>query len=1033
MQANRDDCAILQAAFPADSPFGIDFTAYGQTVNQTNPLFGPCCGYRDPSSYVACDDATGRIVAVKLRQRDLSSIFQIPEELGNLSQLQQLILSHNNLSGEIPKGLAGADRLRMIDLSYNILDGIVPSWIGDMPNLQKLILSKNNLNGALSSNFGSSNKNLTYVDLHGNGISGSIPETFTSPSIQYLDLSNNFLEGSLPSSLGSAANLFYFNVSYNNIYGTMPPSIGNLLTLATIDASFNAITGSLPNSMGNLTNITQIFLNNNALVGQIPSSFSQLRYLSDLRLQSNQLSGQVPQGVVNLPALRNLILDNNCLSINPNPTRNNLTISISNQAQSFCPQGNGTTDDNSTDGKPASSPDTGKVWLVAAMVLITGLLIVILIVVSVSSFMKAWRRRKEASLLNLRKNRMSIIKESRISTDLRMAGLQAEHDVEIAAVRNEYFRHSMEARQVAHAKRQSRHLDDNFLTSKSATWDRAFNRPKSKVGRNWRDSIVKEEDIALSPVFNLGALASPIEPSPEPTTALSASTMPDVQVPAVLAYGVPDVDADKIVPDSLDRDLARRKSKSSSTKARATDKRLGRVLAQKRVSKSFPRVGRSPARSPLSIEEEISAGLVSGEMQQVTSLSPKDLKKLEDLDIVVEEQPRKKSADEVLDEDRHYASIQELAQKSKEMPPKKRGSARFSRFLFKRDSFLASKPRPSFSDEDLFAISTKQELARQSIREPVFEPRRVSRSLPRNRGSMKTVLSFNPYTRSLDRECLQSMIYEAGHGNIDASWLRKLRQERQSRVSRGLGEEVTGIRPVEQAVPPPVIEEDIKEVKRVGKVADYRDLEDYHDVPVMAAAPFNVQAQEHEVEALPRSSVALWRNSVVTASYMSRPSREVDEMNARGPLPRAISDDIQTIPYSDTSTSSGEDPKVLAAPSLYSQRSSRSRGKGAGVAVAKEHHMNRMTPHNISPVIVPAPLSYYGGVLVEESYNPSRPMAKMPPKPSIWSGIFALRGGPPPKNKSIHSMDRNETPNSLKYAFIGDDAMTGGNGRVVLN
>ena len=56
----------------------------------------------------------------------------IPPELGNLANLEELLLSDNNLSGEIPAELGDLSNLEQLWLSGNQLTGCIPSDLGDV-------------------------------------------------------------------------------------------------------------------------------------------------------------------------------------------------------------------------------------------------------------------------------------------------------------------------------------------------------------------------------------------------------------------------------------------------------------------------------------------------------------------------------------------------------------------------------------------------------------------------------------------------------------------------------------------------------------------------------------------------------------------------------------------------------------------------------------------------------------------------------------------------------------------------------------
>ena len=114
---------------------------------------------------------------------------EIPAELGNLPNLEDLNLSDNQLSGEIPAELANLSNLEDLDLSFNQLSGEIPAELGNLPNLGFLDLSFNQLRGEIPAELGK----ISILILPGNQLSGEIPiETGNAPN---LSLDGNQLSG----------------------------------------------------------------------------------------------------------------------------------------------------------------------------------------------------------------------------------------------------------------------------------------------------------------------------------------------------------------------------------------------------------------------------------------------------------------------------------------------------------------------------------------------------------------------------------------------------------------------------------------------------------------------------------------------------------------------------------------------------------------------------------------------------------------------------------------------------------------------
>ena len=95
-------------------------------------------------------NAEGGVTSLELPKSQLSggesklSGF-IPAELGQLTNLEELILSRNELSGSIPAELGQLANLTLLVLSRNELSGSIPAELGQLTNLEWLFLSRNGL------------------------------------------------------------------------------------------------------------------------------------------------------------------------------------------------------------------------------------------------------------------------------------------------------------------------------------------------------------------------------------------------------------------------------------------------------------------------------------------------------------------------------------------------------------------------------------------------------------------------------------------------------------------------------------------------------------------------------------------------------------------------------------------------------------------------------------------------------------------------------------------------------------------------
>ncbi|KAG6411467.1 hypothetical protein SASPL_129549 [Salvia splendens] len=124
---------------------------------------------------VACDDrGRRRVVAVSLPGKNLTGY--IPSEIGALSCLAFLDLSHNFFSGPLPQQIAALQSLVHFDISSNNFNGSLLQGLSNLTNLQgTLNLSYNSFSGEIPASFGRFPV-MVSLDLRCNNLSGKIPE-----------------------------------------------------------------------------------------------------------------------------------------------------------------------------------------------------------------------------------------------------------------------------------------------------------------------------------------------------------------------------------------------------------------------------------------------------------------------------------------------------------------------------------------------------------------------------------------------------------------------------------------------------------------------------------------------------------------------------------------------------------------------------------------------------------------------------------------------------------------------------------------
>ncbi|WP_316836760.1 hypothetical protein [Pedobacter nutrimenti] len=280
-----------------------------------------------------------------------TNISSIPENIGMLSKLKQLILSYGggfyslpesfgNLESleyfkctaiglqSIPESFSKLKKLKYLEANLNPIQRL-PSKIGDLSNLEVLDVSiaesipasisklkklrrmyfnTTTANPVLPDDFG----NLSALDtLIMEGKYMELPSTFGS-----LDLKNFLLTGAyltaLPSNFGNLKNLETLIISGQ--FKNLPASFTKLANLKNCSVNSTALE-ALPADLGNLRKLVYLDVEYGKFK-TVPESIGDLENLNELRLNSNQIE-VLPAGFFNLPKISIINLSANRLKSLP--------------------------------------------------------------------------------------------------------------------------------------------------------------------------------------------------------------------------------------------------------------------------------------------------------------------------------------------------------------------------------------------------------------------------------------------------------------------------------------------------------------------------------------------------------------------------------------------------------------------------------------------------------------------------------------------------------------------------------------------
>ena len=256
------------------------------------------------------DNSTENIVN-EINFSGYGCVGKFTHNLGEIKNLESIIMDHNPISGDIPDNFDNLVNLQKLSFVGCLLTGKITAKVFSCYiNITTLNLSFNSMHGEIPDIFHVS-PHLTDINLAGNKFTGEIPSSFGSlKQLKTLKLYHNNFTGIIPMSFKELTNLTEINLSKNRLIGGIENLFNNLSLISLILHS-NSITEDLPLELCHLTSLVTLHLQNNQFVGIFHKEWSNLMSLKWLNLSNNRLYGVIPEEIGLLDKLETLNLANN--------------------------------------------------------------------------------------------------------------------------------------------------------------------------------------------------------------------------------------------------------------------------------------------------------------------------------------------------------------------------------------------------------------------------------------------------------------------------------------------------------------------------------------------------------------------------------------------------------------------------------------------------------------------------------------------------------------------------------------------------
>nr|XP_027105634.1 probable LRR receptor-like serine/threonine-protein kinase At1g53430 [Coffea arabica] len=180
---------------------------------------------------------------------------RLPESLGSLALLEEMYVMNNLFDDQLPQSFQKLTKLKTFNILGNAISKSIPGYIFEWDKLEILSLMGNNFEGHLP-NKSLGLPRLTYLainNLPGGETDVSFPDIRNIVHLKSLTLRKCSLTGTIPDYIWWFKNLSYLDLSFNNLTGIIPPDL-NQSPLQFVFLRSNNLNGTVPGWLTSLSN-----------------------------------------------------------------------------------------------------------------------------------------------------------------------------------------------------------------------------------------------------------------------------------------------------------------------------------------------------------------------------------------------------------------------------------------------------------------------------------------------------------------------------------------------------------------------------------------------------------------------------------------------------------------------------------------------------------------------------------------------------------------------------------------------------------